>query len=152
MRTMVTSALTIAVFLSGCGSADKAEETAAQISGSTDKAVPCTIISADKVSALFGATLADAPAGQSQSCQFTEGSDNVAVIVTTVPAKYYEEHQGKDFRKLAGIGDEASIVWELDGWRATARAGENAVVVMTDGATATQDNTIAIMKAVLPTL
>lgn len=144
------------MLLQGCGPGGQDAEKDARTSGAPALSVagtPCALISPDKVSALFGVALTEKPAEalpQSQSCEFAEASGNVAVIVTAVPGRYYEEHRGKDFRKLSGIGEDASIVWELDGWRATARAGDNAVVVMTDGPAATQDNTIAILTAALP--
>ncbi len=49
---------------------------------------------------------------------------------------------------MPGIGDQASVSDDL-GWRAIARVGDKGAVVVTNGPGATEDNAVAILKAVL---
>jgi len=156
MRPMIFQTVLTLLLLQGCGTGSNDDRKDSQASGSPAASVAgerCAILAPDQVQALFATPLTETPADslpQSQSCEFAEAGGNVAVTVTKVPARYYEEHRGKEFRKLPGIGEDASILWELDGWRATARSGDNAIIVMTDGPVATQENTIAILTAALP--
>jgi hypothetical protein len=157
MRSVVISATASALLLCGCGQGGKATETAQVVAGAAGMkagGAPCPIISASDVSAAYGAKVSDTPANslpQAQSCEF-RGSGETVVRLQVVPARYYEEHGGQDFRNVPGLGDKASISFELGGWRAIARQRDKAVVVMADGPAAKQENTLAVLKAALAKL
>ena len=95
--------------------------------------------------------MSDTPANslpQAQSCEFPGTGANV-VRLQVAPARYCEEHGGQGFRSVPGVGEKASISFELGGWRAIARQGDKTVVVMTQGPAAHQENTLALLKAAL---
>ncbi len=151
MRRGLISAAAGALLLCGCGQAGKGAATAqAAPAGGT----PCPIIGAADVSAAYGARLADTPANslpQAQSCEF-RGAGPTVVRLQLVPARYYEEHGGQGFRTVPGLGDKASISFELGAWRAMAAKGDKAVAVTAEGPAAKPENTLAILKAALAML
>jgi hypothetical protein len=152
-RTVVAVAAS-ALILGGCGQGGNATATAPSAASPAVAAASCPIISAADASAAYGAALSDTPANslpQSQSCQFS-GAGDTMVMIQVAPARYYEEHNGKDFRSVPGLGDKASISFELGGWRAVASQRDKTAVVMTQGPAAKQENTLAVLKAVLAKL
>jgi hypothetical protein len=157
IRSVIVSATASALLLGGCGQGGKATETsqgAAGAGGAATGGASCPIISASEVSAAYGAKLSDSPANslpQSQSCEFT-GSGDTIVRLQLAPARYYEEHGGQKFHSAPGLGDEASISFELGGWRAIARQRDKTLAVTAQGPQAKQENTLAVLKAALAKL
>src|SRR5260221_2243072 len=141
MRGVWIAASASALLLCGCGQGDKTGGTAPAAPAAPKAAVggaPCPIISAGEVSAAYGTQVSDTPANslpQAQSCEF-DGPRATVVRVQVAPGRYYEEHGGEGFRSVPGLGDKASISFELGGWRAVARQRDKTVVVMADGPTA----------------
>ena len=153
MRGVLILMTSSALLLCACGPGGKATETAAA-PGAPVGGAPCPIISAGDVSAAYGVKLSDTPANslpQAQSCEF-DGPGATVVRLQVVPARYYEEHHGEGFRSVPGVGDEASISFELGGWRAIARQRDKAAVVMAEGPAAKPENTLAVLKAALAKL
>ena len=151
MRGVLISATASALLLCGCGPGGKATQTAQAAPASRTS---CPIISASEVSAIYGAKFADTPANslpQAQSCEF-QGPGTTAVRLQVAPARYYEEHGGQGFRSVPGLGEKASISFELGGWRAIAKQRDKTLVVMTQGPAAQQENTLAVLKAALAKL
>jgi hypothetical protein len=154
MRGAWIIATASAFLLCGCGPGGKATETAQATPSGPGGGATCPIISASDVSAAYGAKVSDRPANslpQAQSCEF-DGPGATVVRLQVVPDRYYEEHRGEGFRSVTGLGDKASISFELGGWRAIARQRDKAVVVMTDGPGAKPENTLAVLKVALAKL
>lgn len=154
MRGVLISATASALLLCGCGPGGKATVTAQAVPGAPVGGAPCPIISASDVSAAYGAKVSDTPANslpQAQSCEF-DGPGTTVVRLQVAPARYYEEHGGQGFRSVPGLGDKASISFELGGWRAIAMQRDKTVVVTTEGPAAKQENTLAVLKAALAKL
>lgn len=153
MKSKLLLGALVLIGLNGSNGSDAQTDEAARARAALTPKLdhPCPIISASEVSKLFGSAVVDAPATsmpQATTCEFASGDHN-AVSITTVPGRYYEEWRGEKFRRLPGIGDKASISFGMFGWRAIARNGSKAAVVITSGSGATQDNAISILKAVL---
>jgi len=143
-----------ALVLGGCGPGGKAATGTPTAAEPAAGGAPCPIISASDISAAYGVKLSDTPANslpQTQSCEF-RGSGDTVVRLQVAPARYYEEHGGQGFRSVAGLGDQASISFELGGWRAIARQRDKTAAVTADGAAAKPENTLAVLKAVLAKL
>ena len=154
MHRVLVVATASALMLGGCGQGGKATATAPSGPNPTVGAASCPILSASDVSAAYGGTLSDTPANslpQSQSCQF-QGAGDTTVMIQVAPARYYEEHGGKSFHAVPGLGDQASVSFELGGWRAIARQRDKTAVVMAQGPDAKEENTLAVLKAVLAKL
>jgi hypothetical protein len=154
MRGGLISAIAGALLLCGCGQGGKATETAQAAPGAPAGGGSCPIISASDVSAAYGAKLSDTPANslpQAQSCEF-RGAGPTVVRLQLVPARYYEEHGGQGFRTVPGLGDKASISFELGAWRAMAAQRDKAVAVTAEGPAAKPENTLAVLKAALAKL
>lgn len=151
MRGMLISAAAGALLLCGCGQGAKSGGTA---QAAPAAGAPCPIIGAGEVSAAYGAKLSETPANslpQAQSCEF-RGAGATVVRLQVVPARYYEEHGGQGFRSVPGLGDKASINFELGAWRAMARQRDKAVAVTAEGPEAKPENTLAVLKAALAKL
>lgn len=154
MRGVLISATACGLLLCGCGPAGKVAETARTAAGSGTGGSPCPIVSASDVSAAYGARVSETPANslpQAQSCEF-DGSGDTVVRLQVAPARYYEEHGGQGFHSLSGVGDKASVSFELGGWRAIASQRDKIVVVTAQGPAAKEENTIAVLKAALAKL
>jgi len=153
MRSVSITAAASALLLCGCGQGGKTAETAQVVATAAAPAggATCPLISAGDVSAAYGAKVSDTPANslpQSQSCAF-QGSGETMVRLQVAPARYYEEHGGEHFSAAPGLGEKASISFELGGWRAIAVQGPKTVVVTAQGPAAKRDNTLAVLKAAL---
>jgi hypothetical protein len=151
MRGLLISTVAGALLLCGCGPGGKGAQTAqaAPAGGAT-----CPIIGAAEVSAAYGAKLSDTPANslpQAQSCEF-DGAGGTVVRLQVAPARYYEEHRGEGFRAVPGLGDKASISFELGAWRAIAAQRDKIAVVTARGPAAKAENTLAVLKAALAKL
>jgi hypothetical protein len=151
MRGVLISAAAGALLLCGCGPGGKSAGTA---QAAAAVGAPCPIIGAGDVSAAYGAKLSETPANslpQAQSCEF-RGSGATVVRLQLVPARYYEEHRGEGFRSVPGLGDKASISFELGAWRAIAQQRDKALAVTAEGPAAKPENTLAVLRAALAKL
>ncbi|HEY4079405.1 MAG TPA: hypothetical protein VGM81_01805 [Burkholderiaceae bacterium] len=128
----------------------EAEKARAALTPKLDHA--CAILSAAEVSKLYGHPVKEdnsVSMPQANTCEFV-ADGHAAVSLTRMPARYYEpQTHGDRYRKLRGIGDKASISFDMGGWRAIASRGDRGAVVVSRGPGATQENAIALLKAVL---
>ncbi len=152
MRKIFGPGVLATLGLCACNASNASSNEAAQAKAALTPKLDqsCPILSASEVSALYGATVSDAPANslpQATSCEFSAGGHTV-VMISTMPGRYYEEHKTDGFKHLPGIGDQASVSDDL-GWRAVARVGDKAALVATEGPGGTEDNAVAILKAVV---
>jgi hypothetical protein len=140
--------LTAAVALSILLAARDCEPALASRSSKT-----CSSISSRQLQAWFGKPMRPSTIPGIVDCQWVSADASPAnLTVQVLSARYYEEHQGRGFSRLAGIGSQAFIVEEMGGWTAGAVKGPKSVTIHIDGGRSGRTTAVAVLTALLATV
>ena len=153
-------ALCLTIALSGCGSdtpgvPGDAQKLADTLSGDAKGAASdnpqCQLFTTAEIGGLAGEPVkAGGNAGGGLGCQWLATDGEGSVMVTVAPAQYHVETTGAPgYRPLPDAGSKGFVAGEAGGWTAGAIAADKALVISIDGSTATEANTIALLKQVI---
>jgi hypothetical protein len=107
----------------------------------------CKLYSKAEVAAYMGMPVnaMDNAAG-AMGCIWTAKAEGNLMMVTVVPARYYEAaSMAKGFKKLPGVGQKGFVVPDM-GWAAGAILGKEFIRVQLDGKGASEASAIALLK------
>lgn len=150
-------ALGVAALLAGCGggTTSDAEKLAAKLSGEDKGAAAtnpqCAMYSQAEIAAFAGEAVgAGKNAGSGFGCQWLASDGIGSTIVTVAPASNHVVTDGAEgFRDLPDVGSKGFVAGKPGGWAAGAITGDKMVAVSIDSNTASEANTVALLKQTL---
>jgi hypothetical protein len=148
--------LLISIF-SGCtgdGPAGRteAQNTAAVLAGGGKAAAAnnprCRLFTQTEVAKYLGeAVVAGRSAAMGAGCQWMAADGSGHVIVSIAPSNYYAPPSAVEgFKELNDVGSRGYVAPASKGWSAGTITGESTVVVSVEGESATEANTVALLK------
>ncbi len=155
MKTKLTAVLALTIMF-GYRSVAVADDGGAAMKRLVEKqqhevGPACALFSKNEVAAFLGKPVKDGhTASLGLGCQWATTDDtHENLIVTRVPKQYYVAPTGAPkYKKIAGLGEDAYLDYELGGWTAGAIAGEKATIVLFTGK-ATPATALAALRLAL---
>jgi hypothetical protein len=130
----------------------EAQNTAAVLAGD-GKGAPadhprCRLFTQTEMAKYLGeAVVAGRSAAMGAGCQWMAADGSGHVIVSIAPSNYYAPPSAVEgFKELNDVGTRGYVAPASKGWGAGAISGESAVVVSIEGESATEANTMALLK------
>jgi hypothetical protein len=130
----------------------EAQHTAALLAGDGKAAAAnnlrCRLFTQTEVAKYLGeAVVAGRNAAMGYGCQWMAADGSGHVIVSIAASNYYAPPSAVEgFKELNDVGTRGYIAPAAKGWSAGAITGENTVVVSVEGESATEANTVALLK------
>lgn len=155
---LLAMAVALLAPVAACGGSDEAQSAAAALQGVTEVqsasgGSTCTLITAQELEAIVLMPVQPSSAAVSAGgCVWDTPDDpDGFVMVAVVSGDYWEKpNHSPGYKALSGIGSEAFVINELDGWKAGALlTGEMAIVVRVDVSGETEAMAVELLQKVV---